>query len=168
MQIVHSSARVTLAVVLSALLCVPAASASTKLERSQTRQIKTLKRHVKTLKGQIASVKRQLSTTKTGLETTIGGLNGQLGALTGQVGALTGTVGARDATIASLAAENAGLRGSLSEGIAAIARRNNVNDLASLVLEPALNNWICGGSKTVASYVVSFSFDGHYDDGSCL
>jgi septal ring factor EnvC (AmiA/AmiB activator) len=157
----RNSASVTLAVVLSALLCAPAASASTKQERSQAKQIKTLKRQVKTLKGQVTTAKLQLSTTRTSLGATINGLNRQVGALTGQAGTLNGT-------IASLAAENTALRGSLSEGIAAIARRNNGNELASLVLEPALNNWICGGSKTVASYIVSFSFDGHYDDGSCL
>ena len=98
-----------------------------------------------------ATVGPEIST----LRGTINGLNAKVGGLGGALGTLT--------------AENVALRGTLSLGVAGIARRDNMADLRDLVLQPAYDNWVCTGSFSFATYGMSYSFDGRTTyDGTCF
>jgi septal ring factor EnvC (AmiA/AmiB activator) len=149
--------KIALVAVLSVLICVPAASASTAKERSQAKLIKTLKRQKASLTRQKTSLKTTLATSKSQVSTlsaTINGLNAKVSGLGGALGTLT--------------AENTALRGTLSQGVAAIARSDNMVDLRDLVLQPAYENWVCAGSFSFSTYGMSYTFDGRYtSDGTC-
>lgn len=167
--------KIAVAVVLSALVCAPQASAATAKERSQAKQIKTLKRQKATLKRQSARLKRQnvrLSMEVDRYFEAIPPLKAQVSALTGQIGALQGTLanltaqnGALNAAVASLTqerdavkAENAQLRGSVADGVAAIARTGNFNDFRTSVLSPAYSAWRCDSFYSSDGYT-SYTFD---------
>lgn len=156
------------AVVLTAILAStgyvsapPAAAASkaTKLERKLKQTRSTLKR-VTRERNRARLSYRRASTKYNTARATLGLRDNTVKSLTSQVSTLTTQTN-------TLQAENNGLRGSVPEQVAAVARRDNISELFNIVILPAYREWRCGGSLAYYSSFYSVDFDRRDSSGVC-
>jgi len=135
----------------------------------QAASVQSLQRKVSALRKANAKLRRKLATANNTISQTQAALdqanasnytlsaqltqaNTDKAALQGQVTNLSGQVNALQGQVASL---QSGVPGA----VGTIARQGNLTNLVNLVLNPARQNWTCGGDVFIGQTFVSYDFN---------
>jgi hypothetical protein len=66
---------------------------------------------------------------------------------------------ALQAQVTALQSQVSGLQSGVPDAVAAIAKQGNLTNLVNLVLNPARQNWTCGGDVFIGQTFVDYSFN---------